>query len=750
MSTRTVIRGNNDDRPDSGDSPVGPPSPTSFQNDSATSAFPPAGTTANKDLGLPSVSRFLPETAKDATQASRGITGDVSDQFSRDTSNFPTSDSFTNDEPIGKAGQAPPAEFSAIRSNDPLPAVESVPESARASGRGSALPGVAAAASVYGSGAGATISGINAQAPSDNGVISSRTGQFGGGPFRTGPVAGPSQAAIDGQITNRQLTNGSGPPSVSADSRLNNETNGVANVVDPVQARQEFGATGVLPPNSNKTSGGFARDSIAPASNPPRVKNVGISMSPAVAAGADVPGRRDLEGAQTPSVLVEKIAPDEIQIGIEATFEIRVRNVGTADAHNVLVTDQIPRGTKFIDASADYRLLQDGSIRWQLETLKIGAEILLSIRVMPEEEGEIGSVAQISFLAEASVRTVCTRPLLQVRHTAPQKVLIGENVAFSITISNPGTGAATNVILEEDVPYGLVHDAGEQLEYNIGTLRPGESKELVLTLRADKASLVHNVIRVHGNGNLAVTDELDLEVIAPQLQVGIKGPGLRYLNRKATYVVSVSNPGTATAQNVDLVTYLPKGLKFLSTEHEGHYDEQRHAVMWSLEQLSARQVGDVQLVLLPTETGEQKIRMEGRADLNLSHVFEKTVVVDSRPELQFSITDSADPIEVGSETMYEIRISNGGAKTATNVRLAAVLPQGMKLEKADGPTRGTINGQQVLFEPLTRLDPGANVSYQIRVTGVEAGDHRIQVQISNDDNQVPIAHEESTRVYLDN
>jgi uncharacterized repeat protein (TIGR01451 family) len=240
-----------------------------------------------------------------------------------------------------------------------------------------------------------------------------------------------------------------------------------------------------------------------------------------------------------------------------------------------------------------------------------------------------------------------------------------------------------------------------------------------------------------------------LEVIAPLLQVEIDGPALRYLNRKAMYTVSVANPGTAPAKNVELIAYLPKGFDFQSTDNEGFYDAQRHAVLWSLEELPPQQVGDVRLELVPKETGEQKIRLEGRADLELNHVFEKTVVVDARPELQFSINDSADPIEVGSETMYEVRVTNAGAKTATNVRLAAAVPPGLKLARVDGPTRGTINAQQVLFEPLARLAPGANVVYQIQASGVQAGDHRIQIQIANDDSQAPITHEESTRVYQD-
>ena len=48
--------------------------------------------------------------------------------------------------------------------------------------------------------------------------------------------------------------------------------------------------------------------------------------------GSDVtgrPGEQSLEGPQSPSLAIEKIAPEEIQVGKQCTFEIVVRNTGT-------------------------------------------------------------------------------------------------------------------------------------------------------------------------------------------------------------------------------------------------------------------------------------------------------------------------------------------------------------------------------------------------------------------------------------
>jgi uncharacterized repeat protein (TIGR01451 family) len=355
----------------------------------------------------------------------------------------------------------------------------------------------------------------------------------------------------------------------------------------------------------------------------------------------------------------------------------------------------------------------------------------------------------VVFSGRATARSVCTRPLLAIEHTAPKQVLIGETVSLAITINNPGTGAASGVIVEEDVPAGLTHVAGSELEYEIGTLRPGESRQLQLQLTADKQGLIENVVTVRGEGNLIAQHQVQIEVIAPQLAVEVTGPKIRYLDRQATYTLAIANPGTAAARSVELVAYLPKGLKFQSTDAEGQYDAAQHAVFWSLEELPANKSGSVNLVAVPIETGEQMLRVEGKADLGLTATSQQAVQVEARSELEFDIVDVNDPIEVGTETVYEIRVVNKGTRPATSVEVAAGLPPAIKPVSAEGHSRGEVQGQQVLFEPVGRINPGEEVKFRIHAQGTAEGDHVIAVQIKSAEFQTPVTREESTRVYID-
>ena len=481
----------------------------------------------------------------------------------------------------------------------------------------------------------------------------------------------------------------------------------------------------------------------------PGSRHLGTKASHTQGTGHSVPGERQLEGMQAPSVALEKLAPAEVQVGKLATFETRVRNVGQISAHEVIVTDHVPRGTRLEATTPQAKEAADGTLTWNLGTMQPGDELAISMQVTPEEEGEIGSVAQVGFAGKATARTISTRPLLKIEHTAPKQVMIGQEVRLGVTITNPGSGAATGVVVEEDVPEGLSHVAGNELEYEIGVLRPGETRELELSLKAEKPGVLENTILVRGEGNLSSQHRVEIEVISPQLQVGVSGPKKRFLDRQATYTVTVANPGTASAREVQLIAYLPKGMKYVSSDSEGQYDAAQHAVLWGLEELPAAKNGNVKLVATPIETGEQRIRIEGKADLGLSVASEQVVNVEAASELVFSISDLNDPIEVGTDTSYEIRVSNKGSRPATNVLLAAALPSEIKLLSGEGPSRAQAKGQQISFEPIGRINSGEEVIFHIHAQGARAGDHLIRVQLSSDEFPTPVTKEESTQVYVD-
>lgn len=465
--------------------------------------------------------------------------------------------------------------------------------------------------------------------------------------------------------------------------------------------------------------------------------------------GTGQPGGQQLEGVQSPQLTIQKTAPKEVQVGKPASFRITVRNTGPIPACEVEVRDLVPKGARLMGTTPTASRGTRGEVVWALGTIRPGDESSVEMQLMPTAEGEIGSVATVRFGADTSARSIATRPQLVVETIAPAKVLIGEPLNLNITVSNPGTGVATGVVLEERIPPGLQHPAGAELEYEIGDLKPGESRKLDLALVANRPGPTTNVLNARADGNLRTERKLDIEVVAPQLDVMVEGPRRRYLERQATYQVSVTNPGTAAAKRVELVATLPPGLKFVSTNNAGYYEESTRTVRWRLEELPANETGSVELVTLPVEAGRHELKLRGTAQKGLVVEKDQPVLVEGIAAMLFQVADTADPIEVGGETTYEVHVVNQGSKAAANVRLAVDLPPQMKPVAAEGPTRNTLDGNRVSFDGLARLAPKTDTTYRIRVKAIKAGDLRARFQLMTDDMQSPVSKEESTRVYAD-
>jgi len=473
------------------------------------------------------------------------------------------------------------------------------------------------------------------------------------------------------------------------------------------------------------------------------------SGNDAAVAGVGRPGPRELEGPQSPALTIRKIAPTNVRVGQPATFQIKIRNVGQVSVEHVLVRDEIPLGTILVDTQPRATATAEGAVLWQLGTLRPGEEETVSMQVTPTEEGPIGSVATLTFQTLASARANATKPMLELEHSGPRQVLVGELVHFTIRLSNPGSGDATQVVLEEDVPAGLSHSKGPQLQHEIGTIPAGETRRVQLSLRAAKAGPVENVVVARAEGGLIAEHRIHLEVIAPELRVQVKGPTHRYLERKATFTLAIENPGTAPAKNVELMARLPKTLKFVSTNNNGRYNRATNTIRWSLDQLPAGQFGEVKFTTTPTQMGEFNIHAEATANMGLRAEQDHRLEVDGIAALAFSVTDQVDPIEVGGITTYEIHVKNQGTKDAGNIRFVALVPPGMKAIDGSGPTAVRIEGERVFCGPITRLPAKGESTYTIRVQGVTAGDQRFRVEMTSDATLVPVIKEESTRVYSD-
>jgi uncharacterized repeat protein (TIGR01451 family) len=484
--------------------------------------------------------------------------------------------------------------------------------------------------------------------------------------------------------------------------------------------------------------------------NPSMTFKAEPSTASEVLLASSAPGIRQLDGSQNPSLQIHKRAPEEVQVGHPATFTILIRNVGTATAYDVVITDSVPRGTRLSKTNPPAQSRNDGGLIWSLGELSAGSEQVLTVEVIPETEGEIGSVASVTFAAQASVRTVSTQPKLVVNQSTSGKVLLGQPVKIQISITNEGTGVARGVSLEEDVPPGLRHPMGATLGVPLGDLVPGQSRTTQLELIGVEPGVVQNLLRAVSSNASTAESSVPIEVVAPQLRLTAGGPKLRYLERPATYQVSITNSGTSMAHNVEIFAYLPRGMQFNSAINDGEYLSDQHAVTWGLEELAVGATATTEMTLLPVEEGDYVIRMQGRGDGVKSEPFEKPLRIEGQSELAFSIEDDNDPIETDEETTYIVRLTNNGTRIDQDVSLLVELPPGAKVLQVNAPVAYNVTREGIVFEPIPQVKAKDQQSFRFSLQLTQEGTQVVRAQVKSKLRPLAIVKEESTQVYRDN
>ena len=148
----------------------------------------------------------------------------------------------------------------------------------------------------------------------------------------------------------------------------------------------------------------------------------------------------------------------------------------------------------------------------------------------------------------------------------------------------------------------------------------------------------------------------------------------------------------------------------------------------------------------PTATGIQQASiamrtLEAKADL--------AIRAEGVAALRFEVIDIEDPVEVGKEAIYEIKLTNQGTGPCTNVNITGFPAEGTTAVAANGPTQVRVQTGQLLFDPITKLDVKGEAIYRVRVRGTQAGDMKFRVQVSCDQIRTPISKEENTRFYKD-
>jgi len=450
----------------------------------------------------------------------------------------------------------------------------------------------------------------------------------------------------------------------------------------------------------------------------------------------------------TPHVTAKWVKKTDINVGQECRCDLIVKNESKFSSKDIIVEAFFPSSVRLTSAKPMPRQEED-HLAWSIQTLAAGEERIIEVRMIPSARGTLAIAANVRFTGSATASFSVEEPLLKVDVKGSKRVFVGDPAPQLVTISNPGSGIAHNVKLEALIPKGLEHTRGERLIMDVGALNPGESRTIRLALAAVSGGNQSVVIQVSGDSGLKQITKADITVIAPSLQLAIDGPSLRYKGRTAAYTVVVANDGGAATNNVRVSHKIPTGFTFISASQGGKYDSISRTISWFVGRLAPGKNAKLKLELKANQIGDQVHSVEAVSEHGVKTVVQSSTKIEGAASLVMVIADLHDPVEVGSETAYEIRVRNDGSKSATNVGISCELPAGVELKSAKGPSAHISEGGLVVFKSLGQIPPNETAIYRIIVRGTSEGNHRFRARLASDSIQEPLVIEELTKFYQD-
>lgn len=452
-----------------------------------------------------------------------------------------------------------------------------------------------------------------------------------------------------------------------------------------------------------------------------------------------------------PKIGITKCGPPTAAMNDVVTYTITVNNPSNVTARNVTVVDTIPAGTQYVSSAPQGAAVAGQKVTWSLGDLGPQGKRDLSVQVKLINTGRFCNSATVTadggLTATAEACTVVTCPKLVVSKRGPEQVLICDPICYTIEVRNTGDAPATNVRVVDTLPDGLTTDDGAKAKsFDLGTIAAGQTKSVQLQARAAKPGEYLNKIDLTADNNMSGSCTWKTVVKQPVLVVTKSGPELRYVGRKATYEIALSNKGDVAAEKVKLVDNVPENVRLLGASKGSTCAGNK--VVWDVGTLKMGETQTFSVEVDPLCPGKFTNVAEATSTCGTARG-EHTMEVRGVAAILLEMVDLADPVEVGADTTYCITVTNQGSTAGTNIRLTGVMSEPISFVNAKGPTKEKVDGKKILFDPIKTLGPGQSATYNVTVRGNKSCDTRFGVSVLSDQVKEPVIEEESTHFYAD-
>jgi len=321
---------------------------------------------------------------------------------------------------------------------------------------------------------------------------------------------------------------------------------------------------------------------------------------------------------------------------------------------------------------------------------------------------------------------------------------LGSGATFYLIVKNTSQQSVRNVILECEFDSTLLFPGRREkkIGQRLGTLQPGESKEINLTLYSDSLGNHCCRFRAISDGEELVWKSVCVEYVKKQLELSVIGPSARTIGSRAEYIIKLSNVADVDLQNVKVVVAYDASL--IPREASIGSERETGQLKWMLDTI---RVGEgVQLqVEFDCEVAAEYSCM--RVNVTSPELPEEQAsaclkVTPAQGVLDVQVRDTKDPIARGEETTYEVSIENRGLQPARGIQLRAKIPRMFRVVSVEAHQgnqklnlRPEVNQNTLVVSPVQELPADAFLRYTIQVKAIGSGDGEFDVTITGADSE---------------
>lgn len=179
------------------------------------------------------------------------------------------------------------------------------------------------------------------------------------------------------------------------------------------------------------------------------------------------------------------------------------------------------------------------------------------------------------------IKGVNPLPDLQVGLIAPASVVAGEDLTYTLSVSNQGQLDADKVQVTQTLPRGIDPDplpsgcnpAGNSVVCEVQRLAVGERKDWRIAVQVDGSTRNSLISTASAKAEQADPTLNDIEVrttvrIDTQLSLPLEAPPAIVAGRRMTYTLTAVNSGISDALNVVITPMLPQGVTIASVTQD--------------------------------------------------------------------------------------------------------------------------------------------------------------------------------------